>query len=273
MITPILIEEAKEENDLPFNKLILANGKQQYSTTVVIPAYNEEKRIGPFLESLILTLPKTTEIIVVFDGTDGTPKIVNSFGERVILMQFSKRLGKGRAIIEGFKRSKGKVVGFVDADGAISASEVKRLSDLVTDKFPCIVGSRWVRSSIVENSEPFVNLIASRMFHYLSFLILGIRTKDTQCGIKFFTRSLAMDIVDKIVVKDWMIDVALLYHTKLRGINIREVGIRWSHKDFSKFLLIKAIPIMFVTLIGLRLVHSRLIGKHLSTFGSSFSID
>lgn len=248
--------ELREEPDYLFDQIISEYVEQRYLTSIIIPAYNEEQRIGPFLKSITESFSGNTEIIVVFDGNDNTPEIVKSFGNRVKLIQFSKRLGKGGAIIEGFKQAKGEVVGFVDADGAIPASEVKRLSSMVTDENPCVIGSRWTRTSRIESSEPILNVFAGRVFHYLVFLILGLKIKDTQCGIKFFHRSILNSLLKRITIKSRMIDVVLLFHVKLLKKNIREVGIRWKHVSGTKLPIMKIIPFMFATLVGLRLVHS-----------------
>ena len=229
---------------------------QEYKYTLVIPAYNEEKRISPFLKSILEEAPASTEIIVVCDGNDRTADIVRTFGNRVKLITFSQRQGKGGAIIEGFKLAKGEVVGFVDADGAIPAYEVFRLASIVDENNPCVIGSRWVRGSVVEYSEPFLNVIAGRVFHYMTFLILGLRCKDTQCGVKFFHKNLLKVLVKRVQVRSRMADVALLYHTRLLGVKISEVGIHWSHKDGTRLPILSVIPLMFATLVGLKLVHS-----------------
>ena len=229
---------------------------QEYKYSIVIPAYNEEKRISPFLKSILEEAPLFTEIIVVCDGNDGTADVVRTFGNRVKLVTFSQRQGKGGAIIEGFKIARGEVIGFVDADGAIPAYEVFRLASMVSETHSCVIGSRWVKGSIVENPEPVINVIAGRVFHYLTFLILRIRAKDTQCGIKFFHRNLLNVIVKRTTIKSRMIDVVLLYHTKLLGKSICEVGIRWTHKSGTKLPILKVIPLMFATLVGLKFIHS-----------------
>ncbi len=251
---PVEVEERNYKESTHFPE---TNTNHKYSSSLVIPAYNEERRIRPFLNSLLSVLPDSTEIIVVFDGDDGTPEVVRSFGERVQLLQFPHRIGKGGAIIEGFKKSSGSVVGFVDADGAISATEILKLESMVSAECPCVVGSRWVKSSVVETPEPVLNVFAGRVFHYLVYLILGVKTKDTQCGVKFFHRTLLDSVINQVTVKNRMIDVALLYHTKLLNCKITEVGITWRHVEGTKLPILKVIPLMFATILGLRVIHSR----------------
>lgn len=262
-----LKQNGKQDVKITLGKL----SNRSHITSVIIPAYNEEYRIKPFLNELIYAFPASTELIVIFDGNDDTPRIVKSFGDRIKLIQYSKRLGKGRAIIEGFRQATGEVVGFVDADGAIPASEALRLSDMVTEKTPCVIGSRWVRNSRIKISEPFFNKIAGRIFHYFVFLILGIEAKDTQCGVKFFHRVLLDNILNKVTITDRMIDVALLYHVKLSKTSVLEVGIEWKHVNGTRLPIMRAIPLMFATLVGLKLIHSRRFEKDSSVLSQLYS--
>ena len=220
---------------------------QEYKYSIVIPAYNEEKRISPFLKSILEEAPSSTEIIVVCDGNDGTADVVRTFGNRVKLVTFFQRQGKGGAIIEGFKIARGEVIGFVDADGAIPAYEVFRLASLTDKDHPCVIGSRWVKGSVIEYPEPVMRVIAGRVFHYMTFMVLGLIYKDTQCGVKFFHKNLLKVLVKRVQVKSWMIDVALIYHTRLLNIPITEVGIRWSHQDHSRLPVFRAPFMMFAT--------------------------
>lgn len=244
---------------------------QNIETTLIIPAFNEERRIGPFLTTLMQNIPNSAEILVVCDGDDNTHLLAASVSHRIRILRFDHRLGKGGAILEGFKAAKGNVVGFVDADGAIEPDEVFRISSMVSEMNPVVIGSRWVRSSVIINPEPIINRVASRIFHYLVFLILGVKEKDTQCGLKFFHGSIVDLIVNRVTVTDWIIDVALLFHVKLLGEKIKEVGITWKHQDNSKFSLLKAVPMMFFSLFGLRLANSRRYGEKFRFLSNMYS--
>lgn len=266
-----MTEEDQVENYLIFDRVVQGKVEQHFGTTLIIPAYNEEKRIGHFLSSLVSILPESSEIIVVFDGNDGTPEVIKSFGNRIKLIQFPRRLGKGAAIIEGFKRATGEVVGFVDADGAIPSSEVFRLSKMVSEDVPCVIGSRWVRNAKIISQEPLLNVIAGRAFHYLNYLVLGLRVKDTQCGLKFFHKSILDRILPEVTLTNRMIDVALLYHIELLRKNISEVGIKWSHRPGTKLPILRVIPIMFALLIGLRLLNSHRLKKRFKFLSKAYS--
>ena len=225
--------------------------------SIVIPAYNEEYRIEKTLVDLLKILEPNDEIIVVFDGNDNTPDVVRRVSPQIKLIISPTRLGKGGAILEGFKVASHDIVGFIDADNSVKAEDVLKLAEMVSFEEPCVIASRWVRSSEINKREPFLNVFAGRMFHYLLFIVLGLRVKDTQCGAKFFHKSLLDLILDKITVKNRVFDVAILFQTSGLNKPIKEVGIRWSHDNNTRLPIRKVIPLMFATIIGLRVVHSK----------------
>lgn len=243
------------------------------SISIVIPAYNEENRIGKTIYDLLSVLDNQDQLIVVFDGTDQTPEVVKSFGSNVELLTSDRRLGKGGAILTGFQQCRNEVIGFIDADNSVPVHDVIRLARDVNESKPCVIASRWVKSSSIVKNEPFFNIFASRIFHYLVYLVLGIKVKDTQCGAKFFKKDLIKVILPKVTIKSRMIDVTLLYHVKLLGKEITEVGVKWEHDEDTKLPILKAIPFMFATVIGLKLRHHKMLkskahilGKFLDSF-------
>ena len=103
--------------------------------------------------------------------------------------------------------------------------------------------------------------------------MLGITVKDTQCGAKFFLKEVIKEILPKITITSRMIDVALLYHLKLIGKQIFEVGVTWKHNDDTKLPILKAIPFMFATIMGLKMIHSKRLGDRsnlIRKFSDSF---
>ena len=232
------------------------NIDQTNAYSLVVPAYNEEKRIGPFLTELTKGLNKNWEIIIVCDGNDRTADIARSFNGRFKVLESKHRLGKGGAILEGFKASKGDIVGYVDADGAISVSEVLKVFSHVSGERDVAVGSRWLKDSKVIVRQPFLRIFLGRLYHYMAFAILGISTKDTQCGIKAFSANTLYKILPQVTLKNLSFDTAILYHCRKSGSNIAEIPIAWSDVEGSKVNPVKTALIMFSSLIGLRLAHS-----------------
>lgn len=227
------------------------------SISVIIPAYNEESRIGKTLEQLTGNMKHLKEIIVVTDGTDNTGSICSSFGNNIKVLQYKKRLGKGGAIMEGFKVAEGDVLTFVDADGAIPWYEVERLSMMVDKRTPCVVGSRWAQNSKVTKYQPRVRVFLGSAYRHLTNLMLNLNVKDIQCGLKCFEKNLAKQLIPRIFLKDWSFDTSLIYNVSLMGRNIVEEGIEWADMPNSKLKIFKVVPMMFAYVIGLKIVHSR----------------
>ncbi len=250
------------------------NLHSQKSFSLVIPAYNEEKRIEPFLKHLKLHIPETWEIIIVCDGTDNTADIVRSFGTRFRVLEFSHKLGKGGAIIKGIEVAKGDVIGYVDADGAIQANDIIKVFNCVTEDAPVAIGSRWVRGSKITTKQPISRIILGRLYHYTTFAILGIRHKDTQCGLKAYRKDAILRIMEKLTLTNLSIDTAILYHCKLLKYKVSEVPIKWKDFGGSKFHPVKSAIVMFITLLGLRLAHtteSRLVKQKLAEMQEFFN--
>ena len=225
--------------------------------SLVIPAYNEEKRIRPFLEHLKAELPEGWEVIVVCDGTDNTANIVRSIDNRFKVMEFENRLGKGGAIKAGINSASGNVIGYVDADGAISFGEISKVFNFVDESTQVSVGSRWVRGSKLVKSQPFLRVILGRIYHYMSFALLGIRVKDTQCGIKAFEAGTLRNVMNSVTLKNLSFDTAIIFHCVRKGAKIAEVPIVWNDVEGSKVNPFKTAFIMFLSLLGIRLANSK----------------
>lgn len=241
----------------------------EYSYSLVVPAYNEEKRILPFMKQLSTMLPSNWEVIIVCDGTDKTAKIAREADYKFKVMEFEHRLGKGGAILEGFKAANGDVVGYADADGAISVHEVKKVFSHISGDCDVAVGSRWVKNSNVIVRQPLLRVILGRLYHYAAFAILGIPTKDTQCGVKAFKKSTLQKVLPHLTLKNLSFDTAILYHCKKLGSRIAEVPITWNDVDGSKVRPLKTAMVMFSSLVGIRLAHSN---KHRKLSGLLESI-
>lgn len=224
--------------------------------SIIIPAFNEERRIGRTIKELVNNIPNLSEIIVTFDGTDQTAKVAQEASEKVKVVQYSHRLGQGGAVFEGIKLAKGKVICFIDADGAAPWYEVLRVCSLVDKNVPVVYGSRWVRGAKIGRKESFRNILGGRVYHYLAFVILGVKQKDSFCGVKAFSKDIALELSKRVTLTDRTFNIAISYNLKLMGIEIKEVGIEWSHVDGTQLhVSSKVVLLMFMTLLGLRLAH------------------
>ncbi len=240
--------------------------------SIIIPAYNEEKRIGKTLETYsayfdVLRKRKELdyEILVVINNTrDKTEEIVKKWrrrNERIKYLNF-KRGGKGFAVIEGFKdslRRNNDFLGFADADMATLPEEYYKLIISLKD-FDGVIASRYINGAVIEPKPTMQRLFAKRLFNILVRAMLLLPFKDTQCGAKVFKRGAIEKVLGNISLSQWAFDVDLLYSLKKAGFRIKEIPTRWHDKEYSKINFWRAGPWMALGVLRLRLINSPLKG-------------
>ena len=211
--------------------------------SLVIPACNEEKRIGKTLKRIKKF--KANEIIVVSNGSDRTAEIVRDFKKkdsRIRLLDFDTPLGKGGALIEGLKKARFNVVVY-DADGSTPLEEIKKMKKKLEQGFDFVIGSRNLPESRVERS--FAREVNSRFFNSLARLLLKIPYRDTQCGFKAFNSKTAKVLAKETSYKGWTWDLDALMIAKKNKLKVAEIPIKWTHKKtdnwrgFKKLQLLK----------------------------------
>ncbi|NON61267.1 glycosyltransferase [Acidianus sp. RZ1] len=221
--------------------------------SIVIPAYNEEKRIGNAINTLEKWLP-SSEIIVIFDGKDKTPEVARLFQAKIY--ESKERLGKGGAIKEGIRRSTGERIFVIDADIPISKDDALRMisthADLVIPKRK-IIGMPWKRRF----------LHGSFIFLVKLFFPSLANISDFQGGAKVLNGNKAKNVLDEIIINDLLIDINLIYAFKRRKYKVREIEVGYVHDESNSKIsrsLIKVIILMFLSLIKLRVYYSPLRG-------------
>ena len=229
--------------------------------SIIIPAYNEEKRILHTLEDYYYTFSthfgNEFELIVEMDGcVDNTPKIVKEFAEgksNVKVLEFEERLGKGGGIRKAFEVAMGKIVGFTDADDSTPAKEFLKLVKKIEKGYDVVLGSRWLKESKVFVPQPLYRRILSRGFNLLVRLLFGLNIRDTQCGVKVFRKEVIDAILPHLQVNGFAFDVELLYLAHKKGFKIKEAPIEWHNDEDSTLDVKKVVPEMFMALVKVRL--------------------
>ena len=225
--------------------------------SITIPAYNEEKRIMYTLDlyaSYFIDNYSDLEIIVICDGHDKTAGIVRSMVAKytnIKLFEFPSRLGKGGAIIEGFKKSNGNILCFIDADEAVLPNQVEKMIAEIKN-FDCIIASRRIEGANILKRPPLLRGILSRGLNIFCNVLFSLEIKDTQCGAKVFKKEVIEKVIPKLKLTGFEFDIDLLWRIKNEGFSIKEAPIEWKHMDHSSFS-VKYVPIMFVNLIKIRL--------------------
>ena len=207
--------------------------------SIIIPAYNEEKRIENTLNNLLQVF-EDAEILVVSNGSkDKTVEILEEWKNKnpnLDYLAFSEKLGKGGAIAEGLKKVSGDWIGFIDADDAFDLNEIKK--NLVNNRgFDCIISSKWKGKNIFQVNEPFLRKIMSRGWNVLVRFFLGLHYKDTQAGAKFFKKKVKEEMGLDFISKGFAFDVELLSKIKRKKFSISEVYILSKFVEGSTFSL------------------------------------
>lgn len=217
---------------------------QSKTLSIVIPAYNEEKRIVGSLNQLFLYLDSekiTAEIIVVDDGsTDQTFKLLCPFKDKIKIISVWPNRGKGYAVKRGVFKASGELILFFDADLATPLSEIGefiRFSELTSYQYDLLIGSRDL-SRITVHRTLFRALIG-QIFKLISHLILPLEVKDSQCGFKMMKREVAVEIFKKARIERWAFDLEVLYLAQKKGCRIIEIPVAWTEKSGSRIKLLR----------------------------------
>ncbi|MBS3091787.1 glycosyltransferase [Candidatus Pacearchaeota archaeon] len=241
--------------------------------SIIIPAHNEEKRIGPTLEvygKFFSDIEKKQglrhEIIIVLNACkDNTIDIVKEYSRKYKKISYIEFVqgGKGFAVTEGFKHSlrinneASNLIGFVDADMATSPSDFYQLAGNIGN-YDGIIASRWMKKSVIDTPQTFLRKLTSRGFNFITRVLFFMPYKDTQCGAKIFKRNVIEIITPKINITQWAFDINLLYLCKRNNFRIKEHPTVWNDKSGSKINLVQTPMKMFLGVLRLRILYSPL---------------
>ena len=210
------------------------NAAPDLPCSLVIPAYNEENRIRPLFDTISRF---DGELIVVCDGTDGTARVVEEIARSrtdlaIRCLTFDHRLGKGGGVIAGLIAARAPLVGFFDADGSTTMSEMLRLFSSLAE-YDAAIGSRWVDGSTLTVRQGILRRLESRSFNLFIRCLFGLDFHDTQCGAKVFRKTAIDGILPAMVSRGFEFDVELLWRLRRAGCRIVEVPIEWQNKGDS----------------------------------------
>jgi dolichyl-phosphate beta-glucosyltransferase len=242
----------------------------QPRVSVVIPAFNEEARIGSTISQWVGFLgehySRSYEILVVMDGcTDQTVDVVSKISNQseglIISYYFPRKLGKGGALIEAFRGARGKVLFFTDADCSVPTGELLKFVSTV-EKDDVAIGCRYFKGSDFVDNLPLSRFIFSRGFNALLKIMFPAlkHFHDTQCGAKAIQRHMLDTLGDDLFITDFAFDVNLIYAALRHNLSVREIRIKSNHYENESKISPKLLKIsfaMFLSIVRLRLHYSR----------------
>lgn len=216
--------------------------------SIVVPAYNEEKRILKTLEQYYNFFKerfnKDFEIIIMPNNCkDNTLRISKGFAKNkpeIKIFNIKEYSGKGGAVMKGFEIAKGDYIGFTDADNSTNPENFYKLYQNKKD-FKAIIASRKIKGAIISPKRKFSQNLSSFLFNRLVNLLFNFKFKDTQCGAKIFQKETAKLLVKKHKETGWMFDIDLLYICKKNKIKVLEYPIKWTDAEGSKLTFIDGI--------------------------------
>ena len=226
---------------------------------VIVPAYNEEDRIGPTLERLneyLASQEYTWKVVVVSDGSDdATVKIVTDFASLhpgFELIDSQPNRGKGYVVRKGMTEVEADWLLFSDADLAAPIEEVEKLITAVEQGTQIAIGSRPLKESNLEIRQPWYREMAGRAFNLMVQTLAVRGIKDTQCGFKLFRQDVSQDVFSRCKLDGYGFDFESLMIARDLGYKIAEVPIRWSHQEGSKVNMLRDGVRMLFELLKLR---------------------
>lgn len=233
--------------------------------SIIIPAYNEERRIGRSLEDVLRFLasqPYRAEVIVVDDGS--SDKTASAVSERItqyqdaghdlrVLTNIPNR-GKGYSVKRGLTEARGEIVLFSDADFSSPITEAPKLIDpIAQERADVAFGSRALNRELIGVRQPLIRDFGGRVFNLFMKTITGLKFKDTQCGFKAFRREPALPVFKLQSIERFGFDPEVLYIANKRRLRLVEVPVVWNDSEGSKVSYFTDSIRMFSDLIRIRL--------------------
>lgn len=210
--------------------------------SVVIPAYNEEKRLPKTLIEIDRYLSQQKfdyEIVVINDGSkDRTAYLVKNLQHRVACLKLidnKENHGKGYVVRQGLLAANGKIRLFTDADNSTSIDQVEKMIPLFEKGGHIVIGSRDIKGAVLDPPQPALRVFIGNVFNLMVQIIVGLwGIKDTQCGFKALSAEAAQKILPKCRIDRWAFDPEILKIGKKMRYKIYEVPVYWKNDLESK---------------------------------------
>ena len=226
--------------------------------SIVIPAYNEERRLPQTLRRVreyLSTRPASAEVIVVDDGSsDRSAAVVEEWRSKFAglrLLSNGRNRGKGYSVRHGMLEARGRIVLFTDADLSAPIEEADKLLAALGD-YEVAIGSRGVDPSLIEVHQSPLRELAGKVFNAVVRAVTGLDFTDTQCGFKAFVREHARIVFEQQRIERFGFDPEILFLAKRHGLRAIEIPVRWAHDPQTKVNMIRDSLRMFGEVLAIR---------------------
>jgi dolichyl-phosphate beta-glucosyltransferase len=227
--------------------------------SVVVPCFNEEQRLPRTVEQIERYLDGKHldhELILVDDGSaDGTRQVMDAAALRhgsVRVEALPHNRGKGRALAVGVEAAKGDEILLTDADLSTPIEELDKLQAALDGGAGVAIGSRALRASRVEVSQPVYRVLMGKAFNLIVQAVLLPGIWDTQCGFKLFRADVAKKVFAGLSTDGFGYDPEVLYRARKQGVKIAEVPVVWRNSAETKVSPLRSSLDMFRHVIRVR---------------------
>lgn len=232
--------------------------------SIVIPVYNEEKRMHASLLKVVDYVKKNgisdnSEIIVVNDGSiDNTVSVINQFKEDynfIKLVDYKDNKGKGYAVKKGVLSAKGDYILFMDTDLSTPLEEIAKVIRFLDMSYDLSIGSRGLKDSKIIIRQPIYRRTMGKIFNLTVRLLLIKKIRDTQCGFKCFKKEVAREIFNQTKINGFCFDVEVLYIAQRKGYRIKEIPVKWYDFPDSKVGIFKDSLKMLIEIFKIKFIN------------------
>jgi len=242
--------------------LPLAFCPMKIDLSIVIPAYDEQDRLGESIRKILGYIAGeklAAELIVVDDGSsDNTAKIAEEAGAEfpgaeVNVIRYEQNRGKGYAVKIGLQAARGDIALFSDADLSTPIDEMHKLIDPIrSGEFDVTFGSRALDRSLISTHQPWVREQGGRVVNLIIKTMSGLRFLDTQCGFKAFNMNKFGPLLDVMQIDRFGFDVEFLFVANYHKLRLKEIPVRWANVEGSKVSVVRDTRRMFGELAQIR---------------------
>ena len=226
--------------------------------SLILPAYNEEKRLPECMEKVakfIKQRGEPIEVLLVENGShDRTYEMALEYAKKYPWLKVfhEETPGKGNAVRRGMLEGRGKYRMFADVDFSMPIDEISRFIPPELSDYQVAIGSREVKGAVRYN-EPAIRHFTGRVFNLIVRILLGLPgIHDTQCGFKSFSAEAAEKLFSVQRINGWAFDAEVLFLAKQYGYKIIEVPVQWYYDGNSKINVIQDSIKMFRELLQIR---------------------
>ena len=212
----------------------MVNDREHVDLSVVLPCYNEIDYLKKAVDSsddLLKRTNYTYEIIIAEDAsTDGTDQLAEKLSkesDHIVWMHRNKRIGRGSAVADAFRKARGRIVGFLDIDLEAPAHYILPMVSAINQGADIAVGVRQVKIGALGYVFQLHKIILHNGYKWLARKLLRINLQDVGVGFKFFKRERILPILDEVKDQHWFWDTEIVVRALLKGLKIFELPIAY----------------------------------------------